>query len=224
MTRPRAETPLAKPAGFGHPSGCSVFSMAPSEYKPPSRRPRLDQLPRADEFLHPGRAFVDAQSANLAIEALDNFAASDPAATEHLQRPIDNALSSLRCGHLRHGGLDYRRQFLDVPAPRGAIGQQRSRIDLRRHLAKRGLSKLEVSERRAKHFSALCMRKRLVEGAPSEAERRGRDGGAENVERAHGDLEALSGGAEPPVRREVAAFELERGQRMRGHDVDAFGD
>src|SRR5580693_817519 len=105
--------------------------MTPSESKPPSRRPRLNQLARDDQFLHLGCAFVDAQSANLAIEALDNLAASDPAAAEHLQSPIDDALSSLRCGHLRHGGLDYRRQFLDVPAPRGAIGQQRSRIDLR---------------------------------------------------------------------------------------------
>src|ERR1700722_4652371 len=123
MTRPRAETPLAKPAGFGHPSGCSVFSMAPSEYKPPSRRPRLNQLARDDEFLHLRRAFVDAQSANLAIEAFDNFAASDPPATEHLQPPIDNALSSLRCGHLRHRGLDGGRQLLDVAAPCGATGR-----------------------------------------------------------------------------------------------------
>src|SRR3984957_10889476 len=186
--------------------------MAPSEYKPPSRRPRLNQLARDDEFLHLRRAFVDAQSANLAIEALDNFAASDPPATEHLQRPIDNALSSLRCGHLRHRGLDGGRQLLDVAAPCGAIGQKRSPIDLRRHVAKRRLSKLKVSERRAKHFSALCMRKRLIERAPREAKRRGGHRGAEDVERAHGDLEAFSKATEPPVRRKTAAIETHCGQ------------
>ena len=68
------------------------------------------------------------------------------------------------------------------------------------------------------------MRKRLIERAPREAKRRGGDGGAEDVERAHGDLEALSGTAEPPVRRKTAAFETQCGQRMRGHDVDTFGD
>src|SRR5580704_16926682 len=189
--------------------------MASSESEPPLRRPRLDQLARDDEFLDLGCALVDPQGADLAIEALDNFAASDPAATEHLQRPIDNALSSLRCGHLRHRGLDGCRQLLDVPAPCGAIGQQRSPIDLRRHLAKRSLSKLEVSERRAKHFSALCMRKRLIERAPREAKRRGGDGGAEDVERAHGDLEAFSRVAKPPIRWQAAAFETERRQWMR---------
>src|ERR1700735_3097841 len=123
--------------------------MTPSESKPPSRRPRLDQLARDDEFLHLGCAFVDAQSANLAIEALHDLVASASTTAEHLQSPIDDALSSLRCSHFRHSGLDGRRQLLDVAAPCGAIGQQRSRIDLRSHVAKRSLSKLEVGERRA---------------------------------------------------------------------------
>ena len=68
------------------------------------------------------------------------------------------------------------------------------------------------------------MRKRFVKRSPGEAERRGGDGGAEDVERAHGDLEALSRTAEPPVRRQMAAFETQRGQWMRGHDVNPFGD
>src|SRR6202044_3001351 len=111
----------------------------------------------------------------------------------------------------RQGGCGCRRQLLNVAAPCGAIGQERRRIDLRRHLAKRSLSKLEVSERRAKHFSALGMRKRLIERTPREAKRRRGDRGAEDVERAHGDLEAVPGAAEPAVRRKIASFETQCG-------------
>ena len=52
----------------------------------------------------------------------------------------------------------------------------------------------------------------LVEGAPREAERRRRDGRAEDVQRPHGDLEAFAGRAQPAVRGNAATLEAKRGQ------------
>src|SRR5690242_11623420 len=90
--------------------------------------------------------------------------------------------------------------------------------------ASRVVGSFLTSRRRAEHFSASRVGERFAQGAPGETERRGGDRGAEDVERAHGDLEALAGRAEEAIRRHKTSLEAERRQRMRGHDIDALGD
>ena len=73
------------------------------------------------------------------------------------------------------------------------------------------------------------VRERACASASSSARRAkpsaaARDRGAEDVERAHRELEALALGAEQRVGRHAAAVELEPRQRMRRDHVDALGD
>ena len=179
--------------------------------------PDLQEFARDDEFLHLGRAFVDAQRPDLAIEALDDLAALDAAAAEHLHGAIDDALRRLGRCHFGHRGLGGRGQLLHVAPPGGAIGEERGGVDVRRHVAERGLRELQVGERRAEHSPALRVRERLVESAPGEAERGRRDRGAEDIERAHGDLEAFARRAEPASSGNAAAVEAQGRERMRRH-------
>ena len=97
------------------------------------------QLARDDDLLNFRRSFVDAQAANLAIEAFHDLAALDAAAAEHLHRAVDDPLRRFRRRHLRHRRLARGRQALHVAPPRCAIGQKRRGVDVRRHLAECGL-------------------------------------------------------------------------------------
>ena len=69
-----------------------------------------------------------------------------------------------------------------------------------------------------------CTPERLVEGAPSKAERRRADGRAEHVERRHRDLEALARPADALRQRHAAALEAQRRERMRRDRLDALRD
>ena len=64
----------------------------------------------------------------------------------------------------------------------------------------------------------------LVEGAAGEAERGGADGGAEHVQRRHGDLEALARSADALRQGHAAALEAQGGEGMRRDHLDALGD
>ena len=58
------------------------------------------------------------------------------------------------------------------------------------------------------------MSKRLLERSTGEAKRSSSNRRAEDVESAHGELEAVAGRAKPPIRLNTAALEFKRGQRM----------
>ena len=111
-----------------------------------------------------------------------------------------------------------------ILGPGGAIDQQRGGIDLGRAVGDRGLRQLQVAERRAEQLSRRGVLDHLVQRAAREAERRGADGRAEDVERRHRDLEALARRAEAVGHRHAARVELQRGERMRRDHVDALGD
>ena len=64
----------------------------------------------------------------------------------------------------------------------------------------------------------------FVHRVTREAERRSRHRRAENIERAHGELEAFAGRAEHLAARHARAREMQARERMRRDHVDAFGD
>jgi hypothetical protein len=68
------------------------------------------------------------------------------------------------------------------------------------------------------------MRQRLIEGALRETKGRAGDRRAKYIERAHRQLETLSFGAHAMRRRNAAAGERQRGERMGCDDVDAAFD
>jgi hypothetical protein len=63
----------------------------------------------------------------------------------------------------------------------------------------------------------------LVQRAAGKAQRGGTDRRAENIERRHGDLEALTRTAQPVGGRHAHRVEREPRQRMRRDHVDALG-
>jgi hypothetical protein len=145
-----------------------------------------------DELLHLGRAFVDAQRADVAVQRFDLAADHHAQAAVHLQRHVDHALGVLGGGHLGHGGGHAAlalAALAGVAHPGGAVGQQRAGVDQRRHLAQLGLRELEVGQRLAEHLRC-CVVHRLGQRAARHAQGGGGHAGAEDVQRLHGQLEA----------------------------------
>src|SRR5438874_3086562 len=62
---------------------------------------RLQELARDNQFLDLGRAFIDAQRADFAVEAFDHLSLAHAAAAEHLDGAVDHALRGLRSRQLR---------------------------------------------------------------------------------------------------------------------------
>jgi hypothetical protein len=102
------------------------------------------------------------------------------------------------------------RAALNVALPGGAVGQQRRGIDVGGHVAQRGLGELEVGQVLAEHLAARGLLQRLVERAAREAQRRRGHRGAEDVQRAHRQLEALAGRAEQAILGDPAAAKRRR--------------
>src|SRR5919112_2835436 len=150
-----------------------------------------------DELLDLGRALVDAQRTDLAIQPLDDAAHRDAEAAEELHGVIDRALRGLGRVQLGHRRLARDAAAPDVLRPRRAVDQQRARVHAERHLGELRLHELEVGHRRAEQLALRGPRERLVERAAGEAERGGADGRSEDVERGHRDLEALTRRADP---------------------------
>src|SRR4029077_19435778 len=69
----------------------------------------FDNAARNDQLLNLGRAFVDTERADFAIEALNNRPAYDAQCSEDLDRGVNDALRALRCSHLGHSGFDRNR-------------------------------------------------------------------------------------------------------------------
>ena len=178
----------------------------------------LNQVARDDQLLHFGCPFVDAQRANIAIQALDHLAARDAAAAEHLHRTIDDLLRGLGGRHLRHGNLS-RRPLAAVAQPRRTIGEKPRRIDIGRHVGERRLGELEIRECLAEQGPMRRMRQRLIQRALRESDGRAGHRGAEDIERPHRELESLALGAEPLTQRHAAITESKSRERMRRDDV-----
>src|SRR5207237_6394801 len=83
-------------------------------------------------------------------------------------------------------------RFTRVAHPRRAISEERARVDRRGHVGELRLGELEIAERLPKEAPPPGVRERFVERAARKAERRGGDRGAEDIQVAHRELEALA--------------------------------
>ena len=170
---------------------------------------RLQQIATDDQLLHLGRAFVDAQRADLAVQPLDDDACAhararraaaarrrSPAAPTR-SRPSSPSPPRASCARPLH-----------VALPRRARSEQRRGVDLappsRRASPARAAARRACRRTSARAFARA---RRLVERAPREADRRGGDRRAKDVERAHRELEALALRAEQRVGRHAATVE-----------------
>ena len=181
-------------------------------------------------MLHFGGAFVDAQRANVAVQALDLGAYLHAQTTVHLQCHVDHALGVFGGAHLGHGGGHAARltagvtgglrggaALMGVAHPGGAVGQQGGGVDQGRHLAQLGLGELEVGQPLAEHLPGLRVGHRFGQRAARHAQRRRCHRGAENIQRLHRQLEAAIERAELRVSAQGAIRELQAGQRVRRH-------
>lgn len=179
-----------------------------------------------NQQLHLAGAFVDAQRTDVAVQVLDDLADAHAAATEHLQRHVDDLLGVLGRGELGAGGggrVGRGARALRgaaVAQPGGAVGEHGRRIDEGTHLAQARLRELEVGQRLAEQAALLRVRHRLGEGTPGHAQRGGGHRGTEDVQRLHGQLETAVDRADQGVGPEPAAVEAQRGQRVRRHHRD----
>ena len=88
--------------------------------------PSFEQFARDDELLHFGRAFVDAQRADLAVQPLDRLLADHAQAAAHLHRRVDHLLRAFGGGQLGHRG------FAGHVAGPGRAARRRGRSAARR--------------------------------------------------------------------------------------------
>ena len=118
-----------------------------------------------DELLHFGRAFVDAQRADVAVQRLDLAAHLHAAPAVQLQRHVDHALGVFGGSHFCHRGFcgdPGAAVFLALVAQPGrAVGEQRCAVHQRGHLADLGLRELKVRQRLAEHAALARVVHRL---------------------------------------------------------------
>ena len=108
---------------------------------------------RDHHLLHVGRAFIDAQRADLAIEAFDDMAAAHAVATMQLHGPVDHVLRTVGGEQLGHRRLAGDAGSTHVLGPCGAIDEQSGRVDVERHVGDVALHHLQLGHRRAEQFS-----------------------------------------------------------------------
>ena len=146
------------------------------------------------DFLDFGRALVDAQRAHLAVELLDRMAAHHAEPAADLHRVVDHRAAPPRWRTSSPSpprGSRARRRV--TSAPRRAIGEQRRGVD-RRSPCRRACAWVIWKSARVwpNILRAARLRERLVQRAAREPERGGGDRGAEDVQLAHRQLEALA--------------------------------
>ena len=114
--------------------------------------------------------------------------------------------------------------------PRGAVDQQRRRVDGKRHVGELGLRHRIVGERTASKTPVFGEGQRFVQRAPREAERRRADRHPEQVQRLHPDAETLAGLADDRIGGDAdivvvraARAGAARSTSIRSATVDGFG-
>ena len=142
----------------------------------------------------------------------------------HLQRTVDDTLGVFGGHHLGHRCFARGARSAGVTQPRRAVGQQRSGIDVGRHVAEGRLAELEIGQALREHASCLRMYQRLVERTPRKAQGRRSDAGAEDVQRAHRQLEAVTGLAQALQLGHAAVVEAQTCERVRSDHLDTLGD
>src|SRR3954465_8654315 len=94
------------------------------------------QLVGEDQLLDLAGALIDAERADLAIEALDRMPRDDAHAAEELHGIVNNAFRGFRSEQLRHGSFPWNAIGTDVARPGGAIDKQSAGVDGERHFGK----------------------------------------------------------------------------------------
>jgi hypothetical protein len=105
------------------------------------------------DFLNVGRALINPQRPDLAVEALDDVALAHPVAAMQLHGLVDHILrvvSGIELGH-RRLAADPRRALILEPGR--AVDQQRRGIDIKRHVGDMPLHHLQIAHRRAEQFA-----------------------------------------------------------------------
>ena len=135
-------------------------------------------------------------------------------------RLVDDALRRLGGDHLGHRRLRRRAPVLRRRASMRRDRRAAPRRRCPRPFAEHRAGHVALAERSAEHPARACVRDRLVERTAREADGRGADRRAKDVERAHRELESFAGVAEHRVAGNAAAVELESRERMRRDHFD----
>ena len=111
-----------------------------------------------------------------------------------------------------------------VAQPRSLVGLQPGGVQLGGHVSKPCLHQGQIRQRLAEDRPRDRVCHGFVEGALPEAQRRTGHRGAKDVERAHGEFEALTLGAEAVGGRNAAAIEGQGSQGVRCDEINALGN
>ena len=136
-------------------------------------------------------------------------------AAMQLHRLVDDLLRLIRGKELGHSRLAGDARRAGILGPGGAVDQQRRSVDVQRHIGDVPLYHLQIEQRRALHMAGRDPVQRLIQRPARKAECCRSDGGAEHIQHAHGDFEALTALAEHGTGRNAAIGKAERGQRVR---------
>src|SRR5688572_5250523 len=90
----------------------------------------LEHFTANEHPLYLGRSLVDAEGANVPVQALDDFTDAHSTCAMELEGMIDHALRELGGAELGHRGNAGHATRLGVALPRGAVRQQRRRVDV----------------------------------------------------------------------------------------------
>ena len=143
----------------------------------------VEHLTRDDDLLDFRCAFINAQRPDFAIEFFDLHALGDAKAAGELHRLVDDKLRLIGRKEFRHRRLTRDALLLNVFRPGGTVDEESGRIDVERHFCKLLLRYRKIGKRRAEHLAGKGARRRFIERASGEAERRSADGRTEDVER-----------------------------------------
>src|SRR5690554_925086 len=170
---------------------------------------------RNDDFLHLRSPFIDAQGANLAIQALDNVALAHAVTAVQLHRLVDHLLGTVGGEEFGHGRLAGDTFGALVLGPGRAVDQQGGGIHIEGHFGQLTLHQLQVGQAGTEQFATTGASQRLIQGTAGKAQGGGTHGGAEYVERRHGDAKALAGLADHRGLRQAHVIETKPRQRVR---------
>jgi hypothetical protein len=111
---------------------------------------------------------------------------------------------------------------LHVALPGGAVGQQRGGVDVGGHVAELRLRELEVGQRAGRTSAATAVASASSSARRAKPSAAPATDGAEDVQRAHRELEALAGA--PSIAPGTGSRETQARQRVRRDHLEPFGD